>query len=251
MRGAAAALLLLLAGLPAGAAEVVAKLSQTRVAISTGFAGSELFVYGAIRRDPELTEPLDIIVAVTGPSEPVIVRRKERQMGVWVNAEGVQVDAAPSLYGIATTGPFYDIISHTQDLIHHVGLDQAVLLIGSPHYEEYPEDHRRALIRLRTEQGLYFEKIGGVTVTDNILFEASLALPGQIVEGDYRARILLLRDKEVIDSFEDTIFVRRVGLERFVYNLAQDQPVVYGAGSILLALAAGWLASALFRVLLP
>jgi len=245
------ALLLCLAAGGAGAAEVVAKLSQTRVAISTSFAGSEIFVYGAIRRTAETQEPLDVIVAVTGPSEPVIVRKKVRRLGVWVNDEGIQVDAAPSLYAIATTGPLYDIISHTEDLIHKVALDQAVLLIGSPQYEEYPEDHRLALIRLRQDQGLYFENIGGVTVTDGILFEASVALPGQIVEGDYRARVLLLRDREVIDVFEDTIFVRRVGIELWIYTMAQQKPVLYGALSITLALAAGWLASTLFRMLLP
>lgn len=241
-----------LLALPAGAADVVAKLSQTRVAISTSFAGSELFVYGAIRRSAETAgEPLDIIVSVMGPSEPVMVRRKERRLGVWINGPGVQVDAAPSLYAVATTGPFYDIISHTEDLIHHVGLDQAVMLIGSPQYEEYPEDHREALIRLRHRQGLYFRKIGGVNVTDGTLFDVSLALPGQIVEGDYRARVLLLDDKEVIDTFEDTVYVRRIGIERLVHTLAHEQPALYGSISILLALTAGWLASALFRLFLP
>lgn len=250
MRGLA--VLLALLSLPAGAADVVARLSQTSVAISTSFAGSELFVYGAIRRGGDgLDAPLDIIVSVTGPSEPVMVRRKARSYGIWVNGPGVQVDAAPSFYALATTGPLYDVISHTQDLIHHVGLDQAVLLIGSPQYEEYPEDHRKALIRLRRDRALYVEQIGGVRLTEDTLFDVSLALPGQIVEGDYSARVLLLSDREVIDSFEDTIYVRRVGVERIVYNMAQDQPVLYGTLSILVALTAGWLASALFRLFIP
>lgn len=248
----ALALLLALFAAPGEAANVVAKLSQTQVAISTNFQGSELFVYGAIRREPGTADkPLDIIVTITGPSEPVIVREKQRRLGVWINGPGVRVDAAPSLYALATTGPLYDVISHTQDLIHRVGLDQAVLLIGSPQYEEYPEDHRKALIRLRHKQGLYFEDIGGVNMTEDTLFDVSLALPGRIVEGDYSARVLLLSDKEVIDTFEDTVYVRRVGIERLVYTLAHGEPVLYGALSIMLALSAGWLASTLFRVLFP
>lgn len=250
MRSVLLLFLCLLAGGPR-AEEVVAKLSQTEVAISTSFSGSEIFVYGAIRQDYLSDEPLDVIVTIKGPSEPVIVRRKQRQLGVWVNGPGIEVDAAPSLYAIATTGPLYEVISHVEDLIHNVALDQAVLLIGDPQYDRYPEDHRRALIRLRHEQGLYFRSIGGVEVTQGTLFETSLALPGRIVEGDYKARVLLLRDREVIDVFEDTIFVRRVGIERWVYNMSQERPALYGLMSIALALVAGWTASTIFRVLLP
>ena len=61
---------------------VVAGLSQHDVSLTTGFTGSELFVFGAVRRTdarPEPTEKLDVIIAITGPSEPVVVRRKERR----------------------------------------------------------------------------------------------------------------------------------------------------------------------------
>ena len=250
-----AALLLLacLAALPASAEEIVARLSQTRVAITTSFAGSEIFIYGAVSRTapPPGETPLDVIVAVTGPAEPVIVRRKVRRAGIWVNDEGVQVDAAPSFYAVATTRPFRKVVSHVEDLRYRIGIDHAVRLIGDPGDTAYPEDRRRAVIRLRRDAGLYVEQPGAVRVTGETLFETSIALPSQLVEGDYRARVFLLREREVIDRFEDTIAVRRVGLERWIYLMAQEQSALYGILSISVALAAGWAASALFRLLLP
>jgi hypothetical protein len=53
----------------------------------------------------------------------------------------------------------------------------------------------------------------------------------------------------VIDSRETVIFVQKVGLERFLFTLAHEAPLIYGLLSIAIAIAAGWGASAVFRYL--
>ncbi len=228
---------------------VIAGLSQTHVSITTDFSGSEIFIYGAIKRDAPVPKdwPLDVIVAVTGPLEPVIVRKKERRLGIWINDAGVKVDAAPSLYAVATTGPFRDVISFTDDFRYKVGIENLVHFIGETDDTEFKEGYPEALVRLRKAAGMYFELIGGVKVTEETLFETRIRLPANLVEGDYRARIFLLRDKTVLDVFESSIEVRKVGLERWIYTMAQEQSALYGILSILVALTAGWLASAFFR----
>ncbi|MEO1532669.1 MAG: TIGR02186 family protein, partial [Pseudomonadota bacterium] len=126
-------LLALFTGIPAKAEEVVAGLSQSRVAITASFTGSEIFVFGAVKRAaPPPEGVLDVIVVVEGPSHPVLVRKRERQFGVWVNGPGVQVDAAPSLYAVNTTRPFRDVISWTEELRHQVGLAEVIRLIDAP-----------------------------------------------------------------------------------------------------------------------
>ncbi len=90
MRGAVLLAAALLAT-PAPAERIVADLDQNRISITTGFDGSEIFVFGAVKREapaPEDAPPLDVIVVVIGPSEPVVVRRKRRQAGVWVTMRG-------------------------------------------------------------------------------------------------------------------------------------------------------------------
>lgn len=246
-------LALLLLPLGAAAQEVVAGLSQTRVAITTGFTGSEIFVYGAIKREAPVPEgeQLDIVVAVTGPPEPVILRKKEQVLGIWVNGEAVQVDSAPSLYVVATTRPLHEAMSWTDDLRYRVGLDHVVRLIDAPLWVESPDSYRQALIRLRQADGLYFVQEGGVEVIENTLFNATIDLPAQLTEGDYLARVFLMRDREVVDVYHTSILVRKVGLERWIYYMATEMSLVYGLLSIAVALAAGWLASAFFRFFLP
>ena len=244
---------LLLLALPAGAQEtLVGGLSQNQISIDTDFDGSELFIYGAVKGAEDVPGgELDVIVQVIGPSTPVHVHKKQRRFGIWINDAGVRVDAAPSFYAIAMTRPFREVISYTEDQRYMVGLDHAVRLIDDVANGEYPEEYRRAVIRLNRAKGLYLELPEGVVLEDETLFVTRIRLPAQLVEGDYRVRFLLLRDKRVIDSLEKRIDVRKVGLERLIYTTAKERPALYGMLSIFFALAAGWLASAAFRVLFP
>jgi uncharacterized protein (TIGR02186 family) len=232
---------------------VIARLSQTNVAITTGFSGSEIFIYGAIRREAPAPEgPLDVIVAVTGPSQPVTIRRKERVLGVWVNGPGVEIDAAPAFYAVASTRPLREILSYTDDLRHRIGLSEVIRLIDAPDWlVEGRRDYLDALVRLRRGQGLYFIDPDGVALVEGTLFETSVALPADVTEGAYEARVFLLRERAVIDVSRATIEVRKVGLERFIDLFAHRHAALYGLASVALALMAGWGASALVRWLAP
>ena len=51
----------------------------------------------------------------------------------------------------------------------------------------------------------------------------------------------------MVSQFRTAIFVRKDGLERWIYQLAYDHPFLYGLLALAIALIAGWGASALFR----
>lgn len=242
------ALLLLLLALPLRAEEVVAGLSQNRVAINTNFDGSEILVFGAIKRDGPIPEgDLHVIVTVAGPSEPVVVRRKAREMGIWVNSEAVEVDRAPSFYAVATSGPWPEVISDTEDLRHKISIGRAIRSVGADVADTL--SFTEALIRVRLRNGLYQTRLESVKITDATLFNTQIALPSNLTEGNYTVRFFLTREREVIDGSSTTIFVRKVGLERFLFNLAYERPLAYGVLALAIAIAAGWGASAAFRYL--
>lgn len=107
-------LLLCFAALPLRAEEVVLGLSKDKVAITATFEGSEILIFGAVKREEPIPDvPLDVVIAVAGPSEPVTVRRKDRRFGIWVNTDVVVLDSAPSFYAVATTGPLDKVMSDT------------------------------------------------------------------------------------------------------------------------------------------
>ena len=236
--------------LPLRAEEVVLGLSRNRVAITTNFDGSEILIFGAVKREEPLqAEPLEVVVTVAGPSEHVTVRRKDRRAGIWLNSAAVEIDAAPSFYAVATSAPMRDALLAIEDLRHRVSIPRAIRSVGAPAEVGDAQLFTRALIRIREESGLYQTLEGAVQFREQTLFNASIALPANLTEGAYATRIFLTRGGEVVAQYETVIEVDKVGLERFLYTLSREQPLIYGLLSLAIAILAGWGASAAFRLL--
>ena len=248
MRIARALILLLLMALPVQAERVVAGLSQARVSITTDFSGSEILVFGAVKREAPAPEgpDLNVVVTVAGPSEPTTVRRKDRRAGIWVNADMQDVGPAPTFYSVATSAPLTEILSPETDRKHRISIRRAIRGVGVT-----DNNYIDALIRIREDEGLYQINDSAVTLQQDTLFRAGIALPSNLTEGAYATRIFLLRGGDVIDRYDTVIVVRKVGLERALYNLAYDQPLIYGILSLAIAIIAGWAASAVFRYFQP
>ncbi|NJS39940.1 MAG: hypothetical protein HC783_14040 [Rhodobacteraceae bacterium] len=246
-----ALLALLCLAAPALAQEtIVSGLSQNRVSITADFDGSEILIYGAVKRDTPPPEggPLEVIVTVEGPSTPVTVRRKARVAGIWVNTDAVVVDSAPSFYAVATTGPLRHILSDTENLRHGITIERVIRAVGITAEAERSGEFLLALLRVRSNEDRYRLLEGRVELTEDTLFRADVVLPANLTEGEYKVRLFLLRDKRVIASQERLIGVRKEGLERFIFNLAQERPLIYGLLSLLMAAIAGWGAAAAFRL---
>jgi len=250
LRSIAAALLaaLVLAAAASADEEVLAGLSQTQVALTADFVGSEILVFGAIRREAPTdpgADPLQIIVTIEGPSQPLVVWRKARRGGIWINVDSVRVGRAPSFYAVATSAPFNETLSATEDLRHRVSIGRAVRATGA-RLEDAPL-FTDALIRLRQQDGLYQKLEGQVNFERETLFSTTIALPANLTEGRYSTRIFLTRGGDVVDMFETGIEVQKVGLERTLYQLAHERPALYGILAVVLAVVAGWGASEIFR----
>lgn len=230
--------------------KIVAGLSHDDVDITTNFDGSDIIIYGAIRRETAPPPgPLDVIVAVQGPSKAVTIRRKDRRFGVWVNTDSVRIGSAPDFYVVATTRALSDILTPEQDAQYRVSIPQAVRSFAGELTVSDTVPFTEAFIRLRQEAGLYRLDDGAVTLAEQTLFRADVQMPANLVEGIYSTRILLVRDGRVIDVHRAPIEVRKVGLERWLYRMALDQPPLYGLMSLLIAIAAGWAASIAFRTI--
>ena len=238
---------------PAWAAEeeVVLGLSQDRVAITATFDGSEILIFGAVKRETPIpdTEPLEVIVAVSGPSEPVLVRRKEKKLGIWVNVDSVLVDRAPAFYAVATSAPFDQILTNTEDLRHKVSIDRAIRSVGADMHIQDAAEFAEAVKRIRAGRDLYSIRENTVAVDQQTLFRTAIKMPADLTEGNYATRIFLTRAGQVVSSYETTIDVRKVGLEKLLYSMSREQPFLYGLMSLAIAIAAGWGASAAFRLL--
>lgn len=236
---------------PVAAEQIVAGLSQTEVSITANFSGSEIIIYGAVKRDaPAPKKPrMEVIVTVEGPSSPLIIRKKERRLGIWLNKKEVQIDLAPSFYAVATTGPISEILSDAENLRYQITIPSAIRADGLADRSKSSTDFMAALLRIRENEGRFRLDEGAVELTDATLFRADVILPANLTEGDYRVRMYITRGGVVIDTQDQVILVQKKGLERFVNRLSKSQPLIYGLLSLVMAVGAGWGASTAFRLL--
>ena len=230
---------------------VVLGLSKDRVSITTNFDGSEILIFGAIKRENAIPsgDPLQVIVTVAGPSTPTTVRRKEKKLGIWVNTDAVEVDQAPSFYAVHSSGPLGEVLKDVEDLRHQISVPRAIRSVGAPSHIADSVSFTEALIRIREGSDVYQLREDSVVVEEQTLFRTSVRLPAALTEGDYATRIFLTRGGNVVASYQTTIDVEKVGMERWLYELSRQQPLIYGLMSLAIAIAAGWSASAVFRLL--
>ena len=112
---------------PAAAKGIVADVDDHLVEITTDFAGQDILVFGAI------DGPGDVILVMRGPAGRVAVHQKDRFAGIWINAESIEFDDVPSLYGVASSRPLFEILPNEM-------LDRYQLGIGRLRFETAEED---------------------------------------------------------------------------------------------------------------
>jgi uncharacterized protein (TIGR02186 family) len=238
----ALAAILAMSAANARAQPLVADLSQHLVAITAGFTGADIVMFGAT------DGPGDVIVVVTGPPKPTIVRRKGRLAGIWVNRESMLFADAPTFYGVASSRPIDEILPPQQLDRHQIGVDHIRLLPPNPEArrDDIPE-FREALVRARRRDGLFAIEPGKVTFLGERLFRARMVLPAKVATGTYRVQVLLVRDSQVVTVQTTPLLVSKIGFSADVFDFAHQDSAFYGLLAILMAAAAGWTAAAAFR----
>lgn len=220
---------------------LVADLSSDEIAITTGFAGTDLLLFGALER------PGDVVVVVRGPVRNELVRRRERIVGVWVNGASVTFRGLPAFYHVAATRPLSEFAPPSLLADRRIGADRLGFEAATTTPPSEARGFRDALVRIKTRLGLYGYEPAGVKVIGDRLFRTTVEFPANVPTGAYRVEVYLVNDGKLVGMRETPLVVRRVGLEADIFNFAHEQSAIYGLIAIVLALASGWIAGALFR----
>ena len=236
------AALFALAASPARPAEsLLVDLSDDEIAITTGFTGTELLLFGTKEQRG------DVVVVLRGPDRDAVVRRRERVAGVWVNGASVIFRGVPAYYRVASSRPLEDIAP--PEILSANGITAGTLdLAGTtdvPAARRVP--FQDGLIRNKTRQGLYGYEPRGVAIRGERLFRTTATFPANVPTGPYRVSVYLFDRGRLAAQRESTLVVRKVGLGADIFAFAHRQGALYGVIAIVVAVFAGWLAGVVFR----
>lgn len=220
---------------------LVADLSKHLVAITTGFAGTDVLLFGAIDGDGE------VVVVVRGPGQKDVVRRKDRHGGLWVNTGSARVDGVPSFYWLASTKPLAELAPAAVLDEFQLGLDHMVMNIRVADDDADSAHYRAALLRLKQAQGLYRDAGRAITFLGHQLFRAEIHLPANVPVGTYQVEVYLLAGGDVVSAQTTPLVISKIGIGADVFDFAHRHKLVYGAAAVFLAAVAGWLAAVALR----
>lgn len=227
---------------------LVPEVSQSEVQVRQGFTGTELLLYGAIL-DPagrRAGAQYDIVVVLKGPTEPIRMREKERIIGIWMNAESSDFRSAPSFFAVASSNEVSDIVDDRTAAIYELGTDFIQLSPSGVIDPEKQTRFSRGLVDQRERQGLYKQDMNGVTITEDVLYQARISLPSNVSTGKYTAETFAITDGRVIASAIADVEVKKVGFERFVEIASKQWSLIYGLVAVTLSIGMGVLAGRLF-----
>ena len=237
-----AALLWILPAAPAWPADkLVVDLSDDEIAISTGFTGTELLLFGATE------EKGDVVVVLRGPIRDTAVRRRVRVAGVWVNGEAVVFRGVPAYYHVAASRPLENIAAPETLAANEISAGTLDLTGTADLPAARTAPFRDGLNRNKTRQGLYGYDPRGVTIQDDRLFRSTATFPATVPTGPYRVDVYLFDRGKLIGHKESLMVVKKVGLGESIFSFAHRHAALYGVIAIVVAVAAGWLAGVVFR----
>lgn len=249
MRAVLALLMLVLLG---GARDpiLVPEVSQHEIRLRQGFTGTELLLFGAIL-SPDGTRAAhdyDIVVVLKGPTQSIVVREKRKIAGIWINADSTELRSAPSYYAVASTRPIEEMVDDKTAAIYELGLSWLQLSpIGAIDPEEQAH-FAEGLVELNSRNGLYRESAGGVTVSEQVLYQARISLPSSVPPGVYTAETFAVTDGRVVASATSKVEVSKLGFERAVADFAEEYSILYGLMAVAISILMGWLAGRLFAL---
>jgi uncharacterized protein (TIGR02186 family) len=239
---------------PGASESVQADVSARNVAVTSSFNGTEIVIFGAVDNSQQPSAEsgyYDVLIVVEGVPARIVVRRKSNIAGLWLNTSSATFDLVPSYYAIASTRPIDEITTEEFRASHGVGFQH---LRFAPAFgqaqalsTEDLKEFRQAVVRLKQKQGLYVQEQYSVAFIGKSLFRATIELPANITVGPFETRVYLFREERLLSQFTVRLNFEREGLERHLHGFAFSYPLFYGLMTVVIAVAAGLLASTVFR----
>jgi uncharacterized protein (TIGR02186 family) len=233
-------------GADAHAESLVSTLSDEAVSITSSFTGERIVVFGAIRGGPENAAGYEVAVVVQGPAQDVIVRRKERLLGIWANRTAREFKAVPSYYVMHLSENFGAAVTPEQLLEYRLGVP-SLPFVHEARGEATAERFAEALVSLKTERALYVERREAVQFLAPNVFRTTFFLPSDIPTGEYRVSVYLFRNEAFLAGSNQILSIAKAGYSDQIARAAIDFPLPYGLICVALAIFTGWLAGVIFR----
>ncbi len=219
--------------------EIVSDTSTDEVDIKLKYHGQDVLVFGTI------PQGASVVVKVSAPPRPESLARKGRVGPFWMTVEKATVTNLPAAFLLYTQKPLRETFARGVPR----ELDPASAAEGAK-FDSAVGDARLladGFVRLKEKEGLYAVHEGAVETKKGKVFKLTVPISSKVPPGDLLFEILAVRNGRVVAKDRDFVRIEKVGLERWLTDLAFAHPALYGFLAVGVALLSGFGAGFLFR----
>lgn len=225
----------------ARAQQVVVDLSKDFVAITAGFTGTEVLLFGA-------TEGVgEVVVVVVGPSESATIRLKKKIAGIWVNGREVIFNDIPAFYQVLSTDSLDEWLPLAVREANQIGVEYLDLQPLGNVDSATAAEFRNALIRNKQAVGHYGRIEGRLAMVGGRLFRSTVFFPADVPVGVYEINTYHVLNGRIMSAQTIPLTISKTGIEADIYRVAHQNSALYGLAAIVVAVLAGLGGNALFR----
>jgi uncharacterized protein (TIGR02186 family) len=222
------------------------EIVQTRtIGIDGFFSGERVRVKAAVPSGDQ------VVLRVVGPRENVVLLRKGRVGGLWMNVGRVTFNEVPQVYLLWTSKGLSSLGTGDESL--SLGLDYQSFLSGAlgdlDHQDKANLIHE--FIKLKEAEKLYglFENAVQINPQEAgawDLVNTAIILPAKISPGTYVLELITFKNKNAKLLYSIPIEVHLVGIPALVSDLATRKGLLYGILAVIIATISGLMIGIIF-----
>jgi uncharacterized protein (TIGR02186 family) len=231
------------------APQVVTAASKNVIDIGLSYHGDQIFFFGV---NP--VPGADVVIKLTAEKEEVVKLSVKGKVGpFWMAVKQYEVTGSPFIYKIHASKPLDQIISPDTAKQLELGYAavQGKMKMNLVRGEAAPEDAAivwKGLLKIKEQANLYniVEDPQRLEIAEGKLFKHYFRFPPAATEGRYQVESFCFKNGELVGYGKDVITIKKVGLENWLTQTSQNQPVLFGIMAVIIAVGAGLLVGVIF-----
>jgi uncharacterized protein (TIGR02186 family) len=162
----------------------------------------------------------------------------------------IGVHNVPSLYLAMSSSPKIPQLTGTETPWGFAALQKEVKFSGSIEAGEH-EKFFQEFLQLKQHERIYRILPGSLKVSapqeGKCAIRGIIPLPAKVPTGKYQVRLSVLQDGRLLAQKATALTVKMVGFPAMLFDMAQQQGLLYGVLAVLIAIATGFLMGFLFK----
>jgi uncharacterized protein (TIGR02186 family) len=234
---------------PEAQPKVITSASKNVVEIGLSYSGDKIFFFGV---NP--VPGADLVIKLTAEKEEAIKLSVKGKVGpLWMTVKQYEVTGSPFIYKIHSTKPLDQIISKETAQELELGYDavRGKMKMHLVRGEAAPDDEAvvwKGLLKIKEQANLYNIVADPIRleISEGKLFKHYFRFPPAATEGRYQVESFCFEKGELVGYGKDVIEIKKVGLEHWITQTSQNQPVFFGIMAVIIAVGAGLLVGVIF-----